>query len=214
MFTGIITCVGKVRQVKKNQSVTEIVIEGTKEFIEGIAVGDSIAVNGVCLTVVTHENAAFLVQMVEATRATTTFSSLREGDAVNLEKALLVAGRIDGHFVQGHVDGVGAITAIKQNKDDYVVTIKPDRELLKYLVAKGSVAIDGVSLTIQSVQQGAMTIAIIPHTYKETILKNKKIGSSVNVETDILGKYIVSLSAFDKKQPSSVSLSTLLKNGF
>lgn len=214
MFTGIIEAVGTTKKITHKGKVSDLTISVEEPFTKELRIGDSIAINGTCLTVVSFDSSSFAVQMVEATRNTTSLGALREGVQVNLEKALAASGRFDGHFVQGHVDGVGSIAAIDKGRDDVTLTINVGQELSRYMISKGSVAIDGISLTIQRRQEGSITIAVIPHTYRETTLARKKVGDTVNIEADVLGKYVVSYLSAGKQDAASLTVKKLRENGF
>lgn len=214
MFTGIIECLGVVRNVKNTAGTRDITVGVKEDFLQNIKLGDSIAVNGVCLTVVAFDVASFTVQMIRQTCDATNLGVLKIHDKVNLEKALLVGGRMDGHFVQGHVDGRGAVQAIIKENDGFVVRVAAEKELLDCMVLKGSVTLDGVSLTIQSLNQTSFSVAIIPHTYQVTTLRDKAVGSSVNIECDVLGKYVYAYMQKGISAQKGLSLDALKENGF
>ncbi|SHE74258.1 riboflavin synthase alpha chain [Caldanaerobius fijiensis DSM 17918] len=194
MFTGIIEEIGIVKEISAGKN-TKISIICSK-VLDSTNIGDSIAVNGVCLTVTEKMNDGFTADIMPETYNTTTLSIIKKGDRVNLERALSLAGRLGGHIVTGHVDGIGTIVN-KVNKANAVIfKITLENQLLKYIAHKGSVAVDGISLTVVEAGTSYFTVSTIPHTLKETTLSFKKIGDKVNVETDILAKYLERLTGF------------------
>lgn len=208
MFTGIVEEVGKIQCITKNKVVVkcQLVLNDTK-------MGDSIAVNGVCLTVTGISNASFSADISPETFNVSALQKLQAGDNVNLERALPADGRFGGHIVSGHIDGVGKIISIKSNKEFYDLEIKLEPDEGKYVVKKGSIAINGISLTVADIVQDKIRLAIIPHTFENTTLADSQAGDFVNVETDILSKYIEKfLSTSDNR--SSISVDFLQRNGF
>lgn len=196
MFTGIIEEIGTMRHVAANGPSLELTIEASK-VLEDIHIGDSIAVNGVCLTVVRFDSRSFTADVMPETYRMTTLSELSPGGKVNLERAMLAGGRYGGHIVQGHIDGIGVIRSRTREHNAVVFAIEPADPLqLKYIVPRGSIAIDGISLTVVSVDDRSFTVSIIPHTLAETVLADKHPGDRVNLETDILGRYIERLMQF------------------
>lgn len=215
MFTGIVEEIGKIQNVKKNIKSSVLTIEGNKIF-EDIHIGDSISVNGVCLTVTTFSNNAFTADVMNETISRSSLGQLRNGSYVNLERAMPANGRFGGHIISGHIDGVGKI--IKIEKDDNAIwyTISVERNLMKYIVEKGSIAVDGISLTIAKVTVNDFSISIIPHTSQETILSHRSVGDIVNIENDVIGKYVEKLITFErnKKDKSNITMDFLINNGF
>jgi riboflavin synthase len=189
MFTGLIEEIGTIRRVTLRLEGSRFVISGFK-VLPGLTIGDSISVNGTCLTVVGIKNDAFSVDAVQETLQCSTLGSYREGTPVNLERALLVGNRLGGHFVQGHVDAVAEVMGLTPRAPGYWLTIRLPHEALELCVHKGSIAVDGVSLTIAEVNNNSISMAVIPHTAGETTLSLRQAGDRVNVETDILGKYV------------------------
>jgi len=190
MFTGIIEALGTVSSVDTASARTRLVIR-SGEALTDARVGDSIAVNGACLTVVDLRNGAFATDLSSETLRRTTLRHLRPGDAVNLERPLRLDQRLGGHLVQGHVDGVGRITAIRPDGGGTWMEITPPAELMRYLAEKGSVAVDGVSLTVAAIgDASAFAVALIPHTLAVTTLGRRGCGNEVNIEVDILSKYV------------------------
>lgn len=208
MFTGVIEEVGTVKAITNSKIAIEagIVTEDAK-------LGDSIAVNGVCLTVTSLGENVFEADISEETKKVTTFAKLKTDSLVNLERAMPVNGRFGGHIVSGHIDGFGKIKTINRNGNFYDLNIELTKELSKYVVKKGSIAINGISLTVADIQDDIIKIAVIPHTYENTNLKSLKSGDFVNIETDILAKYVEKfLSTSDNR--AGISMEFLLENGF
>jgi riboflavin synthase len=186
MFTGIIEEVGRVA------AAGGLRLEVACGF-DDLAIGDSIAVNGVCLTVMELEGGSFAAELSEETLARTSLGTLTGGSPVNLERPVPVGGRLGGHVVQGHVDGTGTVAALDAQEGSVLMWIEAPRALQRYLVEKGSVAVDGVSLTVAGVRGDAFSVALIPHTLTATTLQSKAPGDAVNLEVDILAKYVESL---------------------
>lgn len=189
MFTGIIEEVGQIQSVKKGQDWCQFTIRAEK-VLRGVKLGDSIAVNGTCLTVTSFTDKEFTVDLMPETLKSTNLGQLRDGSSVNLERAMAAGDRFGGHFVSGHIDGVGKIVGKTPYGNAVVFRIATDSDLLRYIVPKGSVAIDGISLTVVSVDEGSFTVSIIPHTMGETVLKFRTVNDQVNLECDMIGKYI------------------------
>jgi len=189
MFTGIVSEVGKVKKIKSLKGAVELSVQCS--FASDTHVDESIAVNGVCLTVVSRGDDTFDVQCVEETLRKTSFKMLEEGSPVNLERSLTLEKAIEGHIVQGHVDTMGTITSIQDNDADILITIEFSPEYEDYIVGRGSISIDGISLTVARNEGNTFTVAIIPYTWDYTNLRSKKEGDPVNLEFDIFGKYIV-----------------------
>ncbi|MBR1885868.1 MAG: riboflavin synthase [Schwartzia sp.] len=185
MFTGIVEEVGRVRAVGNGQ--VEI---AAAKVTEGTAIGDSIAVNGVCLTVTTFTRGGFTADVMPVTLARTALGSLRTGDGVNLERALTLSARLGGHIVSGHIDGVGSVQRVEAKESARIVRITAVPKILRYVVPRGSVALDGVSLTVAEVDDTGFIVSLIPHTRQATTLDEKKAGAPVNIENDIVGKYV------------------------
>jgi len=216
MFTGIIQKLGKVKRINEQGEAYTITISAN-DFLEQVSIGNSIATNGVCLTVTDKTNNDFTADVMPTTFRKTTFSQLKVGSLVNLEKSMRITDGFDGHIVSGHIDSIGKIINIQEDNNAILIQIKPPKETLKYFISEGSVAIDGISLTIAKLSDKDFTVSIIPHTKKWTTLKEKSIGSFVNIESDILGKYIERLLNFKETQKSSssdISKDFLEDNGF
>lgn len=186
MFTGLIEALGTVQSIQ--QSAKTITL--TLAVVLPVAIGDSVAVNGVCLTVTKYTKKNLTFNIMAPTWQDTTLALLKAGDTVNLERALLPTSRLGGHFVAGHVDGPGTILAIINKKQVYEIEIATDKKWAAYIVVKGSIAIDGISLTIQAVKTKSFIVGVIPHTLQQTRLKDLQPGAKVNLEFDMLAKYI------------------------
>ncbi len=189
MFTGIVEELGTVRSLKRTSRESRLQI-GAKKILEDIHIGDSIAVNGVCLTVVLFSKGEFTVDVMNETFSRSSLGNLRIGDEVNLERAMPANGRFGGHIVSGHIDGTARIKACFDDGNAKWYEIAAGPELLGGIVMKGSVAIDGISLTVAKVTASSFSVSIIPHTLDATVLRNKRPGDVVNIETDVIGKYV------------------------
>lgn len=200
---------------KKNNKSSVLSIQGKKIF-EDIHIGDSISVNGVCLTVTTFSNKTFTADVMNETLSRSSLGSLKNGSYVNLERAMSSSGRFGGHIVSGHIDGTGRIIKIKRDDNAIWYTIIVEDNLIRYIVEKGSVAIDGISLTIANVNKNSFSVSIIPHTSQETILSHRLVGDIVNIENDVIGKYVEKLITFEKnkKDESNITMDFLINNGF
>ena len=189
MFTGIIEEVGTVEQVEDLGGGRRLTIGAS--FASALEPDESIAVNGACQTVVGRTGEAFRVDTIEETLRKTTLGDLAPGDAVNLERPLQPNGRLDGHFVQGHVDATGTVAAVEEEETDRLYRIRFDEQFAPYLIPVGSVALDGISLTVARLEEDALTVAIIPHTYQKTTVSDWKEGTRINLEFDLIGKYVI-----------------------
>lgn len=208
MFTGIIEEIGKILFITKNK----ITIEAYK-VTEDAKIGDSIAVNGVCLTITAKNSNGFDADISPETFNITALGTLKNGSYVNLERAMKADGRFGGHYVSGHVDGVGKICLLQKDNNFYDLVIEVSQQIAKYVVHKGSITVDGISLTVADIDNNIIKIAVIPHTYENTVLKTRKIGDKVNIETDIIAKYVEKfLSTSDNK--SGINMDFLIENGF
>ena len=213
MFTGLIEELGKIESVKPISGGKTLTISAEK-ILSGINTGDSISVNGVCLTVTKFSARNFTVDAVGETLNKTTMNELRIGDNVNLEPALRLSQKLGGHIVQGHVNGVGEISELKKPGENYSLSVIVPSALEKYLVKEGSIAIDGISLTIADTTNNKCTFSIIPHTWLNTNLNTKKIDDKVNIEIDIIAKYVEKLLAGGKKNISELNEERLNKLGY
>jgi riboflavin synthase len=194
MFTGLVEGRGIVRSIRQDGPGVELVIQPPRQAVrneaDAVQIGESIAINGCCLTVVRADQDGWSFQAGSETLSRTNLGELRPGDRVNLERSLPVNARIGGHFVQGHIDGVGRVNAIERDDEWVNIWFQVPEHLTRQMVEKGSVAVDGVSLTLVCVEQRRFSVALIPHTLEITTLGERAVGDSVNIETDILGKYI------------------------
>lgn len=218
MFTGIVEEIGTILSVKKGVKSSALTISGDLIF-EDMHIGDSIAVNGVCLTVTNKTKESFTADVMAETLRRSSLGSLKAGSKVNLERAMAANGRFGGHIVSGHIDGTGEIESFVREDNAVWVTVKTPVKLLKYIIEKGSIAIDGVSLTVAYVDNRCFKVSLIPHTAANTILLSRKAGDIVNLENDIVGKYIEKLMHFDEQveedtKTTGISMDFLAKNGF
>ena len=217
MFTGIVEEIGNIRHVISGSVSGEIQI-GAAKVLEGTKVGDSIAVNGVCLTVTRLTKDGFSADVMPETLRRTNLGKLCSGDSVNLERAMAADGRFGGHIVSGHIDGVGYIHEKRPEGNAVWVKIGAPQEILDLIVEKGSIAIDGISLTVATVSDRDFQVSVIPHTGEETILLKKEVGEAVNLENDIVGKYIQKfqkqLNAKPEKRESRITMEFLAEHGF
>lgn len=202
MFTGIVEEVGTVEQIRRGQHSAVLTIRGEK-VLEDTKAGDSIAVNGVCLTVTALVPGCFSADVMHETLNRSALVKLSRGSRVNLERAMPANGRFGGHIVAGHVDGVGKIVGIRRDETAVWYTVRAEAEVMRYIVEKGSVAIDGISLTVARVSQSDFSISAIPHTMGQTILGELAEGDFVNLETDIIGKYVEKLLYTGGKQQNA-----------
>ena len=198
MFTGIIEEVGVIKNIKMGAKSAVITIQANK-VMEDIHLGDSIAMNGVCLTVTSFDKNSYSVDVMHETLRRTNLGALKGGSRVNLERAMAADGRFGGHIVAGHVDGTGVITSMKQDDNAVWIDIETDASVLKYIVEKGSITIDGISLTVAQVDSRSFAVSVIPHTGMHTTLLEKKPGDSVNLETDMIGKYVEKLLGYQEQ---------------
>lgn len=209
MFTGIVEEVGTIQSIRKQSPTTQITISCSK-ILEDMSRGDSISVNGTCLTVTSFNENSFKVDVILGTENKTYLGQLQAGDRVNLERALLATGRLGGHFVQGHVDGKGTITNVRQSPNEWIYTIEASKDLLAQMIPQGSIAVDGISLTVFDKFNTSVEIHLIPETREATSLSLKSKGDAVHLETDMLFKYVQALN--HNKQ--ELKLDDLLKAGF
>ena len=189
MFTGIIEEIGKVKAIVRHANSIKLTV-AAQRILEDIHVGDSICTNGVCLTVTSFDGGSYTADVMPETMSRTNFKDFRINDLVNIERAMPANGRFGGHIVSGHIDGTGVISKITRDDKAIRMKIETKPEILRYIVEKGSIAIDGISLTISEVSTFDFGVSIIEHTQTETVLTKKKIGDTVNLENDIIGKYI------------------------
>jgi len=222
VFTGIIEEVGTIRSVAKGSRSAVLTVEAFK-VLEGSRVGDSIAVNGVCLTVTTMTARQFTADVMAETLRRSSLGILSGGSKVNLERAMAADGRFGGHIVSGHIDGTGTVLSLTTEDNAVWVRIQAEQKVLKYIVEKGSIAIDGISLTVADVTESDFAVSVIPHTGAETTLLSRAAGDIVNLENDVIGKYVDKLLHFQteekgtekkKTKNSGITMDFLLSNGF
>ncbi|QEK13305.1 riboflavin synthase [Crassaminicella thermophila] len=215
MFTGLVEEIGVVQSILKGTNSAKIVINA-KKVLEGIKLGDSVATNGVCLTVTDFTNNSFSVDVMAETIRRTNLKSLVPSSKVNLERALRLGDRLGGHLVSGHVDGIGIIKNFQKEDNAVWVSISAPSNVLKYIIHKGSIAIDGVSLTVAYVDNQLFKVSIIPHTKDMTTLLQKDVGDEVNLECDMIGKYIERFLSFKEpsKPKSNIDMNFLSEHGF
>lgn len=218
MFTGLIEEIGTIYAIQKGRNSYQFSIKA-KKVLEETKIGDSICTNGACLTVTEMTNQTLTVDIMSETVDKTNFSMLKVGSTVNLERALRLSDRLGGHMVSGHIDGIGIIKSIDKDDIAWRIKISATTSILHQMIDKGSIAIDGISLTIVRVDQDSFEVSIIPHTMKETTLLNKRVQDTVNLETDMFGKYVYRYlnqsKSQTKNQPKiSLDMDFLAKNGF
>ena len=215
MFTGIIEETGVIRAVRRGGHSSVLSI-GAAAILPGLRVGDSVAVNGVCLTAASRDEEGFTAAVMHETLDRSSLGMLVPGNPVNLERAMAAGGRFGGHIVSGHIDGTGTIAALRQDGNAVWYTVQTAPSVLCYVVEKGSIAIDGISLTVASVEADRFSVSVIPHTAAVTILGQKRLGDAVNLETDVIGKYVEKLLRFrEETSPGGrITLDFLTRNGF
>ncbi len=215
MFTGIVEEIGTINSIFQNRENARIKIDANK-VLEDVNLGDSICTNGVCLTVTEYDSKSFIVDVMGETLRRSNLGELKKGDKVNLERALALGGRFGGHIVSGHIDGVGVIKEFSNEGNAIWISIETSNDILKSIVFKGSITIDGVSLTVAYVDDDIFKVCIIPHTQSETILTSKKTGNKVNLECDVIAKYIEKLLMVQEKQEKkkTIDIDFLKENGF
>lgn len=215
MFTGLIEEIGKVHSIVKSAKSARITIKA-KKVLEDIKLGDSICTNGVCLTVTCFDSEKFTVDVMAETMRRSNLENLSKGDEVNLERALRLSDRLGGHIVSGHIDGIGKIENYTKEDNAVWITVAAPPDILKYIVQKGSITIDGVSLTVAYLDDEKFKVSIIPHTKDATTLIRKNIGNEVNLECDMVGKYIEKFMKYEDK-PSvkkGIDIDFLNRHGF
>jgi riboflavin synthase len=193
VFTGIVEEVGRVVEIEVRPGSSRLTV-AAERVLSDLGLGDSIAVNGACLTVVARDPRWFAVEATPETLRRTNLGTLVQGSQVHLERALAANGRLGGHFVQGHVDAVGTVESLRPEGDSVIAAFSAPPEVIRYVVPKGSIAVDGVSLTVVDVMDGQFTVALIPHTQEATLLTTKGTGAQVNLEADILAKYVARIA--------------------
>ena len=214
MFSGIVEVLGDVRSMASGDSGARISIEAGA-LVEGVKLGDSIAINGACMTVVAFGNSIFEADISPESLRMTNLGDLKAGEKVNLEKALVLGDRLGGHMVTGHIDGMGKIRERKADGDSIWLTVEAPPDVMRYLVFKGSIAVDGISLTVATCDEDSFSIAIIPHTSEHTTLTAKRDGAVVNLEADLIGKYVEKLLLpHAQARAGGVSMDKLKEHGY
>lgn len=213
MFTGIIEEIGTITSIKNNSLGLDIEISANN-ILEDLKLGDSVAINGCCQTVTNINNNKFTIQAVFETIKLTNFNEFKTNQKVNLERALTINTRLGGHIVSGHIDGIGKIISITNLGNSIIFEISAPQHILKYVIHKGSITINGVSLTICELLENSFKVSIIPHTFNNTTFSTLKIGDNVNLEPDILAKYIEKLMIKEDNTNSKITLEFLKENGF
>lgn len=211
MFTGLIKEIGTILNIEGNSS-GKIFKICSNHIIKEINIGDSIAINGVCLTATEVQSNSFTAQAVHVTLQKTNLGQLYIGNNVNMELALKASDRLGGHIVQGHVNGIGQIVSIKRLGENYEISMAISKDLICYVIREGSIAIDGISLTVAQITDNVIMVSIIPHTWMHTTLHTKVVGNIINIEVDVIAKYVENFSKHYKKEP--ISLAWLKSCGF
>ena len=213
MFTGILEELGIIRKISISGHSGSITIEASK-VLEGTRIVDSIAVNGICLTVTSMASDSFTADIMAETVRRSSLKGAVSGDKVNLERAMAADGRFGGHIVSGHVDGTGTIINMHREENAVWVTISAEPSIMKFIVEKGSVCLDGISLTVAKVGAPDFSVSVIPHTGEETTLLRKKVGSPINIENDVVGKYVERLLNFKNNESTGITMDFLKKYDF
>lgn len=215
MFTGLVEEVGTIRAIRRGAHSSVLSI-GAETILSDLKIGDSVAVNGVCLTATSRDSGGFTADVMHETLNRSSLGALTVGSHVNLERAMAADGRFGGHIVSGHIDGTGVIQSLRRDDNAVWYTVGAAPGLLRYIVEKGSITIDGISLTVAAVGETWFSVSIIPHTAAVTILGEKRTGDRVNLETDIIGKYVEKLlrPAGDTPKSGGLTLEFLAQNGF
>ena len=212
MFTGIVEETGTIRAIRKGGH-SAIVTIGASAILDDLKLGDSVAVNGVCLTVVSLSDSAFSADVMHETMTRSNLWHLNAGSVVNLERAMPMNGRFGGHIVSGHIDGTGIIRSVQKDENAVWYTIQTSAAILRYVIEKGSIAIDGISLTVAKVSAHDFSVSVIPHTARSTTLGERRVGDTVNLENDCIGKYVEKLLGVPAQQ-SGISKELLSRYGF
>lgn len=212
MFTGLIEETGEIAELRKVENALYLTVKA-KNVLNEIKLGDSVAINGACQTVIEYSEADFKVFASSETLAVTTFGNLKIGSKVNLERTLRLSDRLDGHLVSGHIDGTARLLNIKNDGETTFFAFEPPKNLISQIVKKGSVCVDGISLTVSDIDDCSFKIAVIPHTLQSTALKYLKVGDFVNIETDIISKYVEKYLS-SHHNSSNIDFNFLERNGF
>lgn len=214
MFTGIIEEIGQIKNISMLSNGAEIIIS-CSEILNDIKIGDSICVNGVCQTVTSYDDTSFKAMLSDETLKITNFANEKSGNYVNLERAMKIDSRLGGHIVTGHIDCQGKLVSTEKQNEFTNMTFQIPEDKLKYIIYKGSITINGISLTISEIRNNTFSIAVIPHTFNNTVLKYLNIGDRVNIETDIIGKYVEKMMGLgNNNQNRKINIEFLKENGF
>ncbi|MBQ2116316.1 MAG: riboflavin synthase [Lachnospiraceae bacterium] len=213
MFTGIVEELGEVSAMARGRDSMVLTIKA-KTIMSDLKLGDSVSTNGVCLTVTEKGSDYYKADVMHETMNRSSLGKLKPGSHVNLERAMSAEGRFGGHIVSGHIDGTGSITSIKKDDNAVWYTIDAPENIMRYIIEKGSIAIDGISLTVAKVTDKDFSVSIIPHTIKETTLGEKRVGDIVNLENDLIGKYVEKLITISPKKSGNIDKEFLLRNGY
>lgn len=214
MFTGIIEALGSIAATEMRGGDMRLRISSANLPMAEVKLGDSIATNGVCLTVVAVLSDGFWADVSNETLSLSTFANAKLGQVVNLERAMLASSRLDGHIVSGHVDGVGRVLSCANDARSIRLSIEAPANLARYIATKGSICVDGVSLTVNSIDSSVFELNIVPHTAAETIIQQYTVGTQINLEVDVVARYLERLLQADKPAESGISMATLAENGF
>ncbi|HCG99400.1 MAG TPA: riboflavin synthase [Actinobacteria bacterium] len=213
MFTGIIEELGTIQAIRRGADQFVLDIKAPR-LVAGVEIGDSVAVNGICLTVTTKTRDGFTVDVMPETVTKTNLDDIKSGETVNLERAMTMSSRLGGHMVSGHVDGVGTITSKSKAENALIIRISAPEAVTRYLIGRGSIAVDGISLTVMDYGDEYVVVSIIPHTASVTTLGFKRPGDIVNLEADLIGKYIEKFMSGQQKKTPGLTLETLREHGF
>lgn len=213
MFTGLIQEIGHVSDIKKRNHFQVLSVKA-KTVLQELSIGDSIAINGVCQTVVNFDDNIFSVECVSETLSKTTLSTIEVGQPVNLESALRLSDRLGGHIVQGHIDEIGHIKKLTQKNNEWLLDVLAPKSLHPYIVLKGSIAVDGTSLTVSNVDSGGFTVSVIPHTFTNTVFCYRTVGDPVNLEVDVIARYVEKQVSKKDKSNGGLTFETLRKMGY
>ncbi len=213
MFTGIVEEMGRIERVTGTEKALQLMI-ACSTVLEDVHLGDSIAVNGICLTVSEHNKSSFKADIMPETYRSTSLATLKTGSKVNLERALPLGGRLGGHLVSGHIDGTGIILGKREEDNALWLDIRASQDIMKYMILKGSVCIDGTSLTVSTITGSIFSVSLIPHTAKTTILSDKNQSDLVNIECDLLAKYVEKLMSGKVNQQSGISMEWIKEQGY
>tara|TARA_B100001250_G_scaffold413809_1_gene449259 strand:+ start:29693 stop:30334 length:642 start_codon:yes stop_codon:yes gene_type:complete len=213
VFTGLVQEIGHVRGIEKRGTFQVLNVEA-KTVLKDLSIGDSIAINGVCQTIVGFDGHRFSVECVAETLSRTTLSNIEVDQPVNLETALRLSDRLGGHIVQGHIDEIGHVKKLTQRNNEWLLQISAPKSLHPYIVFKGSIAIDGTSLTVCNIDSEGFTVSVIPHTFKNTVLCYRQVGDSVNLEVDVIARYIEQQISSENQSNSGLTLETLRQMGY